>query len=885
SLGAWISPAVTMTQAVPALTLSFAIPGVAVLSGLLTRWRHRGYFALLVGIGLVISVGSHPWDHPSLYGRAFRLLTTTESGLAFRSTPRAAPLVVLGLAVFLGAGVAAVTRARPSLHLPVSALLLLAVCLNASPLFRGQMVDRNLDRPERIPAYWTRATDALSRGSRSHRIYELPGTDFTSYRWGNTVDPITPGLTDREYAARELIPYGTPLSANLLNAWDSPLQQGAFDPSTLAPIARLLGVDTIVHRGDLDADRFRTPRARPTYRILSTAPGLGRPTTYGPRRELSGAAGYVDGTELADPSSDETPPAVSRFPVRNTRPVARTVDATAPVLLDGDGSGLVALAAAGGLQPDRPVLYGGTLVRTPSLLASSLSQRGASIVVTDTNRRQARRWGTVRDNDGYTERAGETALVPDDADNRLDLFPGTGDSVRTVAVVSGPVTARSSRYGNPVSYTAADRPMNAVDGDTGTAWRTAAFARAEGEFLELRFRRPVTTDELFILQNQRRGNRWITELGVSFDGGPQFARPLGEQSFRSGGQRLRFPAQTFRTVRLQVRRTNLGPLSSYLGVSDVGIAEITVPGVTLTSREIIQLPTALLDEAGRAAKRLPLQYIFTRRWSDPADTMSGTEELVLRRRFQVPSPRAFTPFGKVRLAAGMPDERVDATLGLADAESGGLTAQSSGYLDGVPAARAGSAVDGDVATAWTSPFGNSTGRWIDVRYGAPVTLDTLSMEVVADGRHSVPTVMTLRSDSGDRIEIKVPAVRNEGLRSRGATTVVTVPLGPTTGTRFRLTIDAIAAATNRYGTPLPVAIAELGLPVRPPITPGTPVPDECRTDVFRTGSDTGLTVPVRIVGTVDDALRRAPLRLESCGTPLALKSGTNTLVGGSGRAT
>jgi len=45
------------------------------------------------------------------------------------------------------------------------------------------------------------------------RIMAIPGSDFASYRWGNTVDPVLPGLMDRPYVARELIPYGSAPSA------------------------------------------------------------------------------------------------------------------------------------------------------------------------------------------------------------------------------------------------------------------------------------------------------------------------------------------------------------------------------------------------------------------------------------------------------------------------------------------------------------------------------------------------------------------------------------------------------------------------------------------------------------------------------------------------
>ena len=52
------------------------------------------------------------------------------------------------------------------------------------------------------------------------RVFEIPGANFSAYRWGNTVEPITPGLTDRPYLAREVLPYGSPQTVNLLDALD-----------------------------------------------------------------------------------------------------------------------------------------------------------------------------------------------------------------------------------------------------------------------------------------------------------------------------------------------------------------------------------------------------------------------------------------------------------------------------------------------------------------------------------------------------------------------------------------------------------------------------------------------------------------------------------------
>ncbi len=61
--------------------------------------------------GTVLSVGAHPLSGPSPLGSLVKAAATGSTvGLALRSTNRATPLVVLGTAVLLGAGVAALAR-------------------------------------------------------------------------------------------------------------------------------------------------------------------------------------------------------------------------------------------------------------------------------------------------------------------------------------------------------------------------------------------------------------------------------------------------------------------------------------------------------------------------------------------------------------------------------------------------------------------------------------------------------------------------------------------------------------------------------------------------------------------------------------------------------
>ena len=899
ALGPWIRPAITMVQSVPALALSYLLPILAFCGGLLSRFRHRGYFALLVVVGLVMGVGAHPWTGSTPAGVVFKAWTRTDSGLAFRSTPRAVPLIALGLAVLLGAGAAAFGRWRPGWRVPASAALLVLICLNQLALFRGQMVDANLDRPSEVPAYWRHAAAYLDRGDHRYRVAEIPGIDFATYRWGNTVDPITPGLMDRDYVARELIPYGTPPSANVLNDWDLPLQSGTADPATFAPVARLLGIDSIVHRADLQYERFRTPRPRLLDALLRSAPGLGEPTTFG--RAVPNTPSPLlplrDEIEYGTPASDPDPAPVSVFPVTDPRPMLRTVQAAAPVMMAGDAAGIVSLASSGGLQVDRPLFYSASFT-TPTGTSETdrmneiTREPDSSLVVTDTNRRQARRWGSVRENDGYTEMAGETPLVKDPADNRLDVFPGAGDDAYTVSEQVGGAVARASSYGNPVSYTPSGRAARAIDGDPSTAWQVGAFESVRGQYLQITYDRPVTTDRLTILQPQKPANRWITGIELTFGDQPNavfgqsLRPPVTEASRTLPGEEITFPSRTFRTLRITITDTNMGELARWTGVSDVGLAEVSVPGVAPT-REIIRPPTDLLDAVGRASIARPLSYVFQRRSANPAEVVTDDEERQMLRWVEGPTPRTFLPFGKARISGRIPDEQVDELLGLPSAAQGGLTATSGGSLPGDLRSRAAAAVDGDPATAWQTPVNGSIGDWIEVTYPAPVTFDHLPITVVADGRHSIPSKMTLLVDGHDGPTIDLGGVAVGDGRARGETTTVDVPTGAVTGTTFRFRIDELREVTSLDWfsggrTVVPVGIAELGLPTRAQPAADAPLPDTCRSDLLKIG---GQPIGLRLEGTTGDALSRDLLHLQACNSGVTIPAGRTLLETADGRHT
>jgi len=85
--------------------------------------------------------------------------------------------------------------------------------------------------------------------------------------------------------------------------------------------------------------------------------------------------------------------------IRDPEKIVRTGPTTAPVVLAGDGEGIVDAASAGLLDGHEVVLYSASYATDPAGLRTQIG-RDAALILTDTNRRAAERWGTVRDTRG-----------------------------------------------------------------------------------------------------------------------------------------------------------------------------------------------------------------------------------------------------------------------------------------------------------------------------------------------------------------------------------------------------------------------------------------------------------------------------------------------------
>jgi hypothetical protein len=486
-------------------------------------------------------------------------------------------------------------------------------------------------------------------------------------------------------------------------------------------------------------------------------------------------------------------------------------------MMAGDGEGMIDAANAGLLDGAGVVRYSASYPE-PAELRNALAP-DTTLVVTDENRDRARIWGSVLDNLGYTEQAGEKPLVDDPNDARLPLFPGEPADAETTTQQRGVRTIQASIYGNTITYTPEDRAARALDGDVTTAWRAAAFGKAVGQYLRLQLATPVTTDHLNLVQPVNGGrNRWITAVDLIFDGHTTQRVALDASSRSPAGQTIAFPMRRFSTLEIRIAGTSDHRHRLFGGADSVGFAEIRLrdrhADHDVRVDEVIQMPQDLLRAVGTASASHPLVILMQRDALRPVPPRTDPE-LDLARTFTLPSARTFALTGGASVNPGASDSVIDGVL-----DVGGVRASASESLPGCLQCRAASAADGDATTAWNTPFVGTTNQWVQLDAPKPVTVDRMRLQVVADGRHSLPTAIELQVDGAVR-ERRLPPSLNRA--PENATVAVSLHFPPMRGRSVRVTITAVKpqlatrestgdTVRRRSGSPSSAFRACVGLP-------------------------------------------------------------------------
>jgi arabinofuranan 3-O-arabinosyltransferase len=883
-LGPWTYAAIRYTQDIGLLITSYAVPVLAVVSAALLRWRERSYFIALVVVGMLLSVGPFPFSNPTPVGGILKtFMTDTTAGLALRSTDRATPVVLLGLAMLLGSGVTALCRRFTLAGLITAILLTGLVVANNPSLFNGDTIANNFTQPASLPSYQTQAINHLNATHKGTRVLAIPGNDFASDNWGDTVDTPQPADLDRSFVTREQQILGSIPTADTLYAMDDPIQEDVANFNALAPMARLLSAGDVMVEYDQNYAHYGIPQSQLLSLQLAHTPlGLSHPVNFGTPRPNLSPVSTLNEQDLAAPANAKWPSPLVTYTVAHPRPILRAESNTGAVIVSGDATGLNDLAGLGLLNTTSAIYYSGTLYRHQSHLRA-LAKQEAQLVVTDTNRKQAFRWDTLNANAGVTETPSENAAKTDLSDSPVDLFPGAPLSTKSTAGYVGAVNATASSYGNSVSFTPEDRAYSAIDDNFDTSWITGTFVSdPAGQWWQVQFGHTVTTNHLTLVQPQTGDRaRWVSTVKATFDGRHPVIFHLNDSSHQQSGQKLTFPSTTFHTLRLTIESTT-NDTAPPLTASAVGFSEVKIPGQHV--REVISMPSDLLGELGPSSLANRLTFVMSRSRTSPFPPRSDPETTIAR-SFTLPTARSFTLSGTASLSTLIPDTEIDRLVGRS-----GIAAYSSGRLPGDLQATASATLDNDPSTAWQPGLGSAAqvGSTLTYDLQAPATLSQLSLGVIADGRHSVPTSFTIRTLGADgrpdtqsqSRAVTVPPIADSSVP--GAVTTFPVSFPALTGQQFQITFTAVRTemAANYYSAgplALPLGIASISLPNAPvPVTPPQ-LPGTCTGKLL---SIDGHPIDLAVVGSTTSALDNDEIRVVPCGADAAgitLAAGTHVL--------
>ncbi len=297
--------------------------------------------------------------------------------------------------------------------------------------------------------------------------------------------------------------------------------------------------------------------------------------------QLRGVAG------LADPDADRG--ALARFDVEGPG-LVQVLPIGPETVVDGSAPTVAGLAAAGALEPARPLFYAAD--RSPAQLRAA-AEAGADLVIGDSGRLRVNVPAQTRQEAGATvSAAGE--LPPGSAE--LQPFPDAGTEERTVAEYDGVRDVREDVL-PAVRQFPEQRPFAALDGDEATSWVAPDHPDESRHWLEVEFDAPRDVPSLELLPHaDAQGRTVAVEIA-----GEEYAVGPGPTTLRPGLRGV---------TRLRI---GIAEVERAAGVDRAagGIAELRIPGVD--AREWLRPPVRLERAlAGADLDRSSLAYVFER---------------------------------------------------------------------------------------------------------------------------------------------------------------------------------------------------------------------------------------------------------------------------------
>ncbi|MGW7263711.1 alpha-(1-_3)-arabinofuranosyltransferase domain-containing protein [Streptomyces sp. NPDC054842] len=751
----------------------------------------------------------------------FRNIYKFQTGLALA--------LVLGLAHLVGVASsergARRVRGRRLAPLAVAVLILPGL---AWPYLNGSILNPGSFRE--LPRYWQSTADWLEKHSPDSRALVVPATAHGIYTWGSPIDQPLDVLADTRWAQRDYVPFGTPGNRRAMDAVEQSLMTGAEVPG-LADYLSRAGLYYVVVRNDLDPDQLGHVPTATVKRTLEQS-GYRRVTGLGP---------VTTGGRIAD----DTP-----LQVEGLYPRQRAVEIYEPADADVPRPGQAGLKAVA----DTAVVSGGPEALLP--LAADPGMRNRAAVLTGDNhpglgtppvqvlgdglRRADTRFGLVNSNTSYTytrDQRNDEDSAQDAGRKPHQILPVTGVEHQTVAELRGARSVTASSSGNWLFHLPQYDPVNAFDGDPGTAWAEGAADSADGQWLRIGFTGSVDVPSSFrvtpLPQDGVRSAPTRVRIETEKGSATSFLQP--------NGMTQRVKARAGATSWLKV--TIVDSTARHPGLTGAGFSEIDLPDVQVT--RLLRLPT---DAAGSDAAA---GIVSLHRTSDPTGLSPTGTETGLHRRFTASAAGSY----EVRASAvPVPGEELDRLLyEVAPGQRSRIvaTADSTARLGSGLSAR--NLTDGDLTTAWIaggSPVIHL--RWPDKQAVGSIVL------APAGGLSTRPTKISVSSPDG----AVIAAVDENGWAR----------FDPITTDRLDITVTESAPLTVHNPVAdddlqLPVGLTEAYIPALDQYRTRQPSPS--RTFSLPCGKGPVLAVDGELYetaakGTVRDLTERRPVELTLC---------------------
>jgi arabinofuranan 3-O-arabinosyltransferase len=627
-------------------------------------------------------------------------------------------------------------------------------------------------------------------------------------------------------------------------------------PPGFAPFLSREGIKYVVERNDLNLTTTGAPPPGEVHQVLAETPGLVEVASFGPYLPRTQTA--VGSLPVYDSRSYTHLRPIEIFRVTSSDSVIRTYPLADPIVVSGDAGSLLSLEGANLVTGRATFLAGDPLARNPE------TAKDATWAITDGNQRRDVGFGAVRDNISYLLGPDQTsASKPTGIPLTYAVVAGTKH--QTVEAPIGAASVSASSYGSSTLYAQATQgPYAAFDGNPTTAWVANAAHDSVGQWIEIRFTRPLALSTISVTPLAGSPVQpSIAQVTISTARG-SVRRHLPD---RAAPARLTVPPGTSRYLRLTIDAVRPASRVSASGlVSGAGITDIHIPGVSF--QQNMRVPD---DEAGAfvSPERNPSVIVFSRPVSNGNISLgsSATDDPSSARTFAVPKPMATAISG---YAVPAPGAALESLLEFYE-PSIRLNEQvtASSWLGDLPRFRAENLLD-DAGSPWIAGMGDRhptlTVSWTGAR-----TVDSIVLTPTPEA--SRPTQIWVAGTTGLPQVVRVPQhgglihfapIVTDSLRIAFVQSAPKVTLSPA----YDLNVT------------LPVGLASLQVPALgaaavPPPALSFPLVLTCGQGP--TINLDGVTVPTTVSATLGDLIDLRPVRISTCSGGVPLSAGTHSV--------